>query len=71
MRREEGAEGSFTIEMAAIFPVILLMIFLLLQIGLSYSFRIMAHASATEALEVYGKARSTSLSAEEAEALAD
>ena len=66
-----GADGSFTIEMALIFPGILVLLVLLIETGLWYRIRILADAGIQETLMICETARNKGYSLEEAAMLAD
>ena len=64
-------EGSFTVEMALIFPAILLLIVAVMEIGMWYRIRIMTDTGIQEALMLIETARSRGYSLEEAVMFAD
>ena len=64
-------EGSFTVEIALIFPGILLLLVALIETGLWYRIRIRTDASLQEALMLVETARSRGYTLEEAVFLAD
>ena len=64
-------EGSFTVEMALIFPAILLLIVMVMEIGMWYRIRIMTDAGIQEALMLIETARNRGYSPEEAVIFAD
>ena len=66
-----GAGGSFTTELAAFFPVVIILILALMQMGMWFARRALVTAVSEEALCLYGRGREKLLSQEEACALAD
>lgn len=66
-----GAGGSFTTELAAFFPVVIILILALMQMGMWFARRALVTAVSEEAVCLCGWGREKLLSQEEACALAD
>ena len=63
-------KGSFTVELSLIFPVILMILIVFIQMGLYFTYRVYTLCAINQSLTVYSRARQEKKTAEEASELA-
>ena len=63
--------GSFTVELSLIFPVILMILVVIMQVGLYFTYRIYTLCAVNQSLSVYSRARQEKKTSEEAVQMAE
>ena len=64
-------KGSFTVELSLIFPVMLMILVVLMQMGLYFTYRIYTLCMVNQSLSVYSRARQEKKTVKEAEQMAE